>query len=136
MWVAQVQILEAAAPTLRVEGYHTTTVERLCTSMLGQQQHRANSRTNGVEVQRSNFDGNGQGRAFDRWSAHVRYFLARYPMETRDLVAQRLAAYGIRSLLSSHRQEDLTLDALFAATDAADKEVLSLMRQHARGRQE
>ena len=29
---------------------------------------------------------------------------------------QRLAAYGIRSLLSSHRQENLTLDALASAT--------------------
>lgn len=30
----------------------------------------------------------GAAGAFDGWSAHVRYFLARYPLETRAFVAQ------------------------------------------------
>lgn len=37
-------------------------------------------------------------------------------MPLENLVAQRLATYGIRSLLSSHRQEDLTIDVLASAT--------------------
>ncbi|CBJ25454.1 expressed unknown protein [Ectocarpus siliculosus] len=104
--------------------------------MRGGQLHpkpRAASRNHGY-LNGGGFDGIGHGRGLDGWSAHVRYFLARYPPETRDLVAQRLASYGIRSLLSSHRQENLSLDALLAATDAADREVLSSMREHARGR--
>eukprot|EP00752_Nemacystus_decipiens_P010533 g9379.t1 len=82
-------------------------------------------------------DGNGHATgSTNGWSAHLRYFLARYPPEARDFVAQRLTAYGIRSLLSSNRVEDLILHALVSATDAADRDVLSLMRQHARGRRE
>lgn len=30
----------------------------------------------------------GAAGAFDGWSAHVRYFLARYPLETRTFIAQ------------------------------------------------
>ncbi|CAM9854945.1 unnamed protein product, partial [Sphacelaria rigidula] len=56
----------------------------------------------------------------DGWTAHVRYFLAQYPLETRHFVAQRLAAYGIRSLLASHRQEDITLELLASVTGALD----------------
>ena len=29
-----------------------------------------------------------ESEVFDGWSAHVRYFLARYPLETRKFVAQ------------------------------------------------
>ncbi|CAB1102446.1 unnamed protein product [Ectocarpus sp. CCAP 1310/34] len=113
------------------------TIRRSSAAMHGGQLHpkpRAASRNHGYH-NGGGFDGVGHGRGLDGWSAHVRYFLARYPPETRDVVAQRLASYGIRSLLSSHRQENLSLEALLAATDAADREVLSSMREHARGRQ-
>ncbi|CAN0517901.1 unnamed protein product [Ectocarpus sp. 12 AP-2014] len=112
-------------------------IRRPSAVMRGGQLHpkpTAASRYNGYH-NGGGFDRIGHGRGLDGWSAHVRYFLARYPPETRDLVAQRLASYGIRSLLSSHRQENLSLDALLAATDAADREVLSSMKEHARGRQ-
>ncbi|CAN0117757.1 unnamed protein product, partial [Ectocarpus sp. 12 AP-2014] len=114
-----------------------TTTRRPSAAIRGGQLHpkpRAASRNHGYH-HGGGFDGIGHGRGLDGWSANVRYFLARYPPETRDLVAQRLASNGIRSLLSSHRQENLSLDALLAATDAADREVLSSMREHARGRQ-
>ncbi|CAN0499478.1 unnamed protein product, partial [Ectocarpus sp. 12 AP-2014] len=113
------------------------TTRRPSAAMRGGQLHpkpRAASRNHGYH-HGGGFDGIGHGRGLDGWSAHVRYFLARYPPETRDLVAQRLASYGIRSLLSSHRQGNLSLDALLAATDAADREVLSSMKEHARDRQ-
>lgn len=31
---------------------------------------------------------NNQAGAFDSWNAHIRYFLARYPLESRQFVAQ------------------------------------------------
>lgn len=43
-------------------------------------------------------------------------FVFETPCTVHDRVEQRLATYGIRSLLSSHRQEDLTLDALATTT--------------------
>lgn len=58
--------------------------------MRGRQQQRPSTRATRNDLCDENaFDGNGHGRgAWDGWSAHVRYFMAQYPLETRDIVAQ------------------------------------------------
>ncbi|CAM9184518.1 unnamed protein product, partial [Choristocarpus tenellus] len=75
-----------------------------------------------------------EGGVFENWGKHIRYFLARYPEVKRDAIAKRLVVYGIRSLLSSHRLDDLTLDTLDSITGAAEGEVMTVIRDHARSK--
>lgn len=49
---------------------------------------KANGNVNHAPRQQQNNDGHGHSHVFDEWSAHVRYFLAQYPLDARPFVAQ------------------------------------------------
>lgn len=49
---------------------------------------KANGNVNQAPGKQQNNDGHGHSHVFDEWSAHLRYFLAQYPLDTRPFVAQ------------------------------------------------
>lgn len=67
-----------------------------------QQQQQLNGKRGGQAQLGNCDDGDGQQwEAYDGWSAHARYFLARYPLETRHFVAQvRVVGLLVLVLLS------------------------------------
>lgn len=68
---------------------------------VGLRHHKGATRAEGEGDAVFGVDAEQQARAFDSWSAHVRYFLAQYPLETRHFVAQVRDMEVVSALLAS-----------------------------------